>query len=279
MITRALFSVGFALALAQSAISPLAAQGAPSPDTVVVRVDGQPITEADIAAAIEELGSGTAQMDDAQKRAYALEYLVDLKIVSGAGDRERLEENPELKKRLELARQRVIMEALLTREGRRGATEPAMRAFYDETVKALKPEPEVRARHILVETEDAAKSALERVRKGEDFAAVATELSKDPGSGKDGGDLGYFTKDRMVPEFAEAAFKLDKGGVSEIVKSQFGFHVIKVEDKRDRQPPPFDQVKEQLSRYLLQKSQQDYVLKLRSEAKVEQVAPTEPKKN
>ncbi len=177
------------------------------------------------------------QLDATQRRTYAIDYLIDLKIVAAQAAKEKLAESAEFKKRLDQTRDRLLMEAILTREGDKGATEEAMRKFYDETVKGLKPAQEVRARHILVESEAEAKAALERVKKGEDFAKLAAELSKDPGSGKEGGDLGWFEKERMVPEFAEAAFKLDKGQVSDIVKTQFGFHIIKTEDKRDKQPP------------------------------------------
>ena len=137
----------------------------------------------------------------------------------------------------------------------------------------------------------------ERLKKGEDFAKVAGELSKDPGSGKDGGDLGWFTKDKMVKEFAEVAFKVEKGQMSDPVKSQFGWHIIKVEDKRQKPFPTYDQVKDQIERYVVQKAQADLIMKLRAEAKIErkdepkaeeakpgetkpgETKPAEPKKN
>ena len=122
-------------------------------------------------------------------------------------------------------------------------TEEAEHKAYDEAAKAQPPEPEVHARHILLPTEEEAKAALARIKAGEDFAKVATELSKDTAG--DGGDLGWFTKDRMVPEFADAAFKLEPGQVSDPVKSQFGWHIIKVEAKRMKTFPPFEQVKDQ----------------------------------
>ena len=137
---------------------------------------------------------------------------------------------------------------------------------------------------------------VDRLKKGEDFAKVAADVSKDPGSGKEGGDLGWFTKDRMVPEFAEAAFKLKKGEVSAPVKSQFGWHVIKLEDKRTKPLPDYAAVKPQIEQYLERKAQQDAVLALREKAKVERLdkpaapaapatpapdaaKPAEPKKN
>jgi peptidyl-prolyl cis-trans isomerase C len=137
----------------------------------------------------------------------------------------------------------------------------------DEAAAKQKPEEEISARHILVPTEDEAKAALKRVKGGEDFAKVADEVSKDPGS--KGGDLGWFTKDRMVPEFGEAAYKLSKGEISEPVKSQFGWHVIKLEDKRQKPFPSFDDVKTQVAQYVAQKSQSELILKLREAARIE----------
>lgn len=263
-------------------VSVLAASSAfAQEEKVVARVDGIAITEADVALALEELAASLQQADESQRRTYAINYLVDLKLVAAAAAKDKLGETKDFQRRIDQARERLLMEKMFTREGEKAASEQAMRAFYDETVKTLKPEQEVRARHILVEKEEEAKAALERLKKGEDFAKLAAELSKDPGSGKDGGDLGYFSKDRMVPEFAEAAFKLEKGQLSDVVKSQFGFHLIKVEDKRERPLPPFDQVKAELERYMVQKAQQDLVLKLRAAAKIERLdapaAATPPK--
>jgi peptidyl-prolyl cis-trans isomerase C len=264
-IARFTLALGVAAALTWPALAQDASKQ-------VAKVDGQVITEDDVRIALDELSSGLpAQMDAAQRRSYAIDYLIDLKIVANQAANEKLDETADFRKRLDQTRERLLMESILTREGEKGATDAALRTFYDDTVKGLKSEQEVRARHILVETEAEAKAALDRVRKGEDFAKVAAELSKDPGSGKEGGDLGWFEKGRMVPEFAEAAFKLEKGQVSEPVKSQFGFHVIKLEDRRDKKPPEFDAVKEQLKRYMTQKAQQDYVLKLREGAKVEKL--------
>jgi peptidyl-prolyl cis-trans isomerase C len=151
-----------------------------------------------------------------------------------------------------------------------------LRKVYNEVSGSQKPEPEVRARHILVATEDEAKAALKRVKGGEDFAKVADAISKDPGS--QGGDLGWFTMDRMVPEFAEAAFKLDKGQISDPVKSQFGWHVIKLEEKRTKAFPDFEQVKDQVKSYVVQKAQTDQIVTLRDAAKIEKTpdAPVAP---
>ena len=146
-------------------------------------------------------------------------------------------------------------------------TDENERKAYDEAAKAQPPEPEIHARHILVATEDEAKAALARIKAGEDFAKVAKEISKDPAG--EGGDLGWFTKDRMVPEFSAVAFTLEPGQVSDPVKTQFGWHIIKVEEKRMKTFPPFDQVKDQAARYVAQKAQSDAIQALHTDAKIE----------
>ncbi len=240
-------------------------------DKVVARVNGLPITEMDVKIATEDLSGSIPTMGEEGKAKYILDYLIDLKLLSKAAEAEKLGEGEEFAKRLAYSRDRALMEQLLVRDGAKATTPDAMQAFYAEQVKSIKPETEVHARHILVETEEEAKKALVRVKAGEDFAKLAAELSKDPGSGKDGGDLGFFTKQRMVPEFAEAAFKTEPGQVSEIVKSQFGFHIIKVEERREKKAPEFDQLKDRISQFLTQKAQQETIVKLRDTAKIEKI--------
>jgi peptidyl-prolyl cis-trans isomerase C len=163
------------------------------------------------------------------------------------------------------------METLLQQEGKAALTPDAMKKVYDEAVKQMGNEQEVRARHILVPTEDEAKAVLAEVKKGTDFAELARQKSKDPGAAAEGGDLGYFGKEQMVPEFAEVAFKLDKGQVSDPVKTQFGWHIIKVEDKRTKPVPEFDKVKDQIETYVTRKAQADYIHKLQETAKIERL--------
>jgi peptidyl-prolyl cis-trans isomerase C len=145
-----------------------------------------------------------------------------------------------------------------------------MRKLYDDSVQKAKPEEEVRARHILVETEDKAKEILKKLKAGANFAELAKAESKDTGS-SDGGDLGYFTKDQMVSEFAEVAFKLANGSLSDPVKTQFGWHIIKIEDKRTKAVPAFDAVKDDIRAYLARRAQAELVGQLRQAAKIERV--------
>ena len=162
------------------------------------------------------------------------------------------------------------MDSLLATEGKAATTDEAMKKVYEDASKQITGEQEVHARHILVETEDEAKAVKAELDKGADFAELAKKKSKDPGA-SDGGDLGFFTKDQMVPEFSAVAFALEPGKISDPVKSQFGWHIIKVEEKRNRKAPDFDQVKAQIETYVTRKAQADYVAKLREGAKIERM--------
>jgi peptidyl-prolyl cis-trans isomerase C len=209
-------------------------------------------------------------MDPATKQENLLAFLIDMKIVSQAAEDKKVENNDDFKKRLAFARSRLLMDSLLATEGKAATTDEAMKKVYDDAAKQIASEQEVRARHILVETEDEAKAIKAELDKGADFAELAKKKSKDPGA-SDGGDLGFFTKDQMVPEFSAAAFALEPGKISDPVKSQFGWHIIKVEEKRNRKPPEFDQVKSQIEAYVIRKAQAEYVAKLREGAKIERM--------
>jgi peptidyl-prolyl cis-trans isomerase C len=163
------------------------------------------------------------------------------------------------------------MDNLLSVEGKAATSDEARKKVYEEASKQITGEQEVRARHILVEKEEDAKKAEARIKGGEDFAKVAAELSTDPGSKTDGGDLGFFTKDRMVEPFAEAAFKMEPGQISDPVKSQFGWHVIKVEEKRTKPVPSLVEMQDQVNTYLERRAQQDLIVGLRSSAKIEKL--------
>lgn len=248
-----------------------AAQESAEGEKVLARVNGKPITERDLELALEELNDRLPALPESQKRDYVVGYLIDIRLGADAAEAAKLADTPEFARRLAYARDKVLVDQFLATAATEAATEAEMRKLYDETIKSLQPEEEARARHILVADEDTAKKVVERLNKGEDFAVIAAELSKDPGSAKEGGDLGYFARDRMVPEFAEAAFKLEPGKVSAPVKSQFGWHIIKLEDKRQKPVPTFDEIKDQIRTFIVQRAQQDAVLKLRDQAKIERL--------
>src|ERR1700724_1477035 len=256
-----------ALAVVLLAGLPVRAQDA---NPVLAKVNGAEIRQSDVALAEEELGPSLAQMDPAAKKENVLAFLIDMKIVAKAAEDKKIEDRPDFKARLAFTRNRLLMDNLLAAEGKAATTDEAMKKVYDEAAKQIEGEQEVHARHILVETEDEAKAIEAELKKGADFAELAKKKSKDPGAA-DGGDLGFFTKDQMVPEFSTVAFALEPGKISDPVKSQFGWHIIKVEEKRNRKAPDFDQVKGQIETYVTRKAQADYVAKLRETAKVERM--------
>jgi len=237
---------------------------------VLAKVNGAEIRASDLALAEEELGPSLAQMDPATKKENVLSFLIDMKIVSKEAEDKKIAERDDFKTRLAFARNRLLMDNLLAAEGKAATTDDNMKKVYEDAAKQISGEQEVHARHILVETEDQAKKIEEQLKKGADFAELAKKESKDPGA-SDGGDLGFFTKDQMVPEFSTAAFALEAGKISDPVKTQFGWHIIKVEEKRTRKAPDFEQVKPQIETYVVRKAQADYVSKLRAAAKVERM--------
>ncbi|MFG1298464.1 peptidylprolyl isomerase [Xanthobacter sp. V3C-3] len=260
---------GVGAALAQQAAP--AAQAAPASDPVVATVNGTPIRQSEVTIALEDIGGGLPpQLQGPQREEYVLSFLTDMTLLAKAAEAQKLDQSPEFQQRLAYARTKALMEAMMMQEAKKAVTAEAKRKTYDEFVKSAPAEAEVRARHILVEDETKAKEIAKKAKAGEDFSKLAKENSKD--SADDGGDLGYFTKEQMVPEFAEAAFKLEKGQVSDPVKTQFGWHVIKVEDKRQKPVPSYEQVEDQVEQYLVRKAQADMVTKLRTDAKVEKTA-------
>src|ERR1700704_2760645 len=261
----ALAVTGFLAAVLAAGLS------APAEDNpVLAKVNGTEIRQSDVALAEEELGPSLAQMDPAPKKDNGLSFLIDLRIVAKAAEEKKVENSEDFKRRMAFTRSRLLMDSLLASEGKAATTEDAMKKVYEEASKQITGEMEVHARHILVETEDEAKAVAEELKKGGDFADLAKKKSKDPGAA-DGGDLGFFTKEQMVPEFSAVAFALEPGKISDPVKSQFGWHIIKVEEKRNRKAPDFEQVKGQIETYVTRKAQADYVAKLREAAKVERM--------
>jgi peptidyl-prolyl cis-trans isomerase C len=257
-----------AVALAALLTAPVAR--AEDADPVIARANGVDIRQSDLALAEEDIGSAMPQMGPEQKHDYLITYLSDVIILAQAADQHQLANRADVKQRIEFERHKALMEALLQDAGKAAMTDDAMHKVYDEAIKQTPNEQEVHARHILVATEGEAKDVEAQLKNGADFAALAKQKSKDPGAAE-GGDLGYFTKDQMVPEFAEAAFKLDKGQISEPVKTQFGWHIIKLEDKRVKPTPSYDQVKGQLESYVARRAQAELVDNLRKTATIERL--------
>src|SRR6185312_7524812 len=273
-------------ALAAFALVSVAAVPAFADDPVLAKVNGTEIHQSDLTVAEEEAGQLPPMSPDAKKD-YLVQFIADMMVVSKAAEDKKMGDTPNFKAKLEFARKKLLMETILQSTAKEAMTDAAMHKVYDDAVKTMSNEQEVHARHILIrapagddkaskEAEDKIKAIIARLQKGEDFAKVASETTEDPSGKANGGDLGYFTKEQMVPEFADVAFKLDKGQISEPVHTQFGWHVIKVEDKRKKPAPSFDEVKQQIEQYVTRKAQADLVTKLRAEAKIEKMYTVAP---
>jgi peptidyl-prolyl cis-trans isomerase C len=178
--------------------------------------------------------------------------MVDREALVIEARKEGLEKDPQVQRAMERADDMVLQNAILSRDIGPSVTEAAIRAKYDQEYANKPGEEEVHADHILVDNEAQAKSIIEQLDKGADFAALAKQYSKDPAA-QNGGDLGWFKKGDMVPEFADAAFALKPGQWTQTpVKTQFGWHVIKVEGTRQAPPPSFDEAKDQIRQQLIQ---------------------------
>ncbi|MBA2126024.1 peptidylprolyl isomerase [Hyphomicrobium methylovorum] len=242
-------------------------------DKVIATIDGKPITEGDLAVAESEIGGDLGSMPGAQKRTSLLEFLIDNQLFAEAAEAEKLEQSPEFATRLAYLKRRALREMYFEKTIKSSVTDADARKSYDEQVKLMPPVEEVSARHILVETEDKAKELKAQIDKGGDFAELAKENSKDPGSKDDGGNLGYFGHGQMVPQFESIVFKMKKGEVSEPLKTQFGWHLVKLEDRRTKEPPAFDVVKDRIIQSMLLQKAQKAAVALRSKAKIEIVDP------
>lgn len=242
-------------------------------EAIVATVNGKNITEADVRLAEAEIGSDLGSLPEATKRRVLVEYLIENQLFAEAAEGDKLASSAEFDGRMQYWRRRALRDTYFDKSVKDAVSETDARRFYDEQVKQLKPEVEVQARHILVESEDKAKEIAEKIAHGADFAEMAKEHSKDPGTKDEGGSLGYFSRGQMVPQFEEAAFKLEKGDISQPVQTQFGWHLIQVEDRRERQPPDFSAIKDRLMASMMHRKAQEVAASLRGKANIEYVDP------
>lgn len=257
-----------ALALASAA---LLSGPAFADDAVLAKLNGKEIRESDLALAEVEIGPQLAEFTPAQRRRVLLEFLIEMQLFADAADGDKLTSGPDYEKRLAYWTLRAKRDAYYEKAVKGSIGDAVLKGIYDDKVKTIPPQDEVEARHILVDSEAKAKEVLEKINKGEDFAKLAEDYSSDPGSKADGGKLGYFTKGQMVKEFEDAAFALRKGEVSKPVQSKFGWHIIKVEDRRAKPLPAFEEVKEQILSGMTQQKGQQVATELRGKAGVEYV--------
>jgi len=212
----------------------------------VATVAGKPITRQDVIDSATDLPPQVMTQID-QYFPQLLNRLIGIQLVLAKGREEGLADTPEVKKFVAQAENEAISRTHIQRLVTEKVTEASLKEAYDADVAAHPPQIEVRASHILVKTEDEAKDLIKQLEGGADFATLAKEKSIDKGSGQNGGDLNWFTKETMVKEFSDAAFAMQRGDVSKVpVKSQFGWHIIKITDSRMQTPVPFEQRKDDL---------------------------------
>jgi len=234
-VSLALGGVGFT-ALAQTDTAPPA--GSPAgEDPVVAKVNGAEIRRSEVTRTIASLPPQVQQMPPQMIFPAVIDQIINGKLVAEAGYKNNVQKDPEVAERLKRSEERIVQELYLTREVQKRITAERLQEAYNQFKKENPPQDEVKASHILVDSEDAAKAIIADLKKGGDFAKIAGEKSSDKSAAQQGGDLGYFTKDQMVEPFANAAFAMKPGEISQTpVQTQFGWHVIKVVDRRTAVP-------------------------------------------
>jgi peptidyl-prolyl cis-trans isomerase C len=200
-----------------------------------------------------------------------LQFVIENELMAEAATKAGLDSGQSFEDRIKYHRRRALRDAYFDKSVRNAVPEEEAKKIYDQKVAGMKPEEEIHARHILVATEAEAKEVKERLQKGEDFATVAKEKSKDPSA--EGGDLGFFSRGQMLKPFEDAAFALKEGEISDPVQTQFGWHIIKVEEKRTRPLPTFDQVKDTIISQLTAQKAKQTIKELHDAAKIEIVDP------
>ncbi len=262
------WSLVVALVMAVSLSISLPALGADEDDAVVARVNGVEIRFSDLLLAEEETAQALANVPEDVKFEYLLSLLIDRVIVSSDARAKGLTDDPGVQRRMAYYENKALRDVYWTQLVASRISDEAAKEFYDAQVGSIEPQEEIKARHILVATEEEALAITDALEAGGDFEALAKEHSTGP-SGADGGDLGYFTAGTMVEEFNDAAFALQAGETSTPVKTKFGWHVIKVEDRRVQEVPGFDLVKDQVIEALAQQEGRTMMEEMRAAATIE----------
>jgi parvulin-like peptidyl-prolyl isomerase len=290
-IARVINSVNFrrsALACVVICMAQVALAQATPKDPLVAKVNGTEIRRSDLAIAEEAFGPALLPKEDKARREFLVNYLSDMILVANAARKSKLPDDGELQRRLAFTRNKVLMEKQLVSVANAAVSEDALHKVYDEAVKKGGGEIETRVRNILFRfdnpadeaavraAEARAAAALERIRSGEDFVAVASETTEAPAGRMNGGDLGFLSKAQMGLEFSEAASTLAVGGVSGLIRTAFGWHIIKIEDKRERAIPAFDKVRKEIELVVMRRAQVELVNRLRAAAKIERLDQGEP---
>lgn len=244
-----------------------AAAATTTDDTVVATVNGDKILRKDVMQAVEKLPVKDVEIEKIFP--FVVDQMINEKLIDGATAKAKVEDTPEFKKRMELVKAQLVKQLYLESQLKDKVSDKAVQAEYEKFKKENKGKEEVHARHILVPTEEEAKQVIKDLEAGQKFNDLAAKRSSDPSNAQQGGDLGYFLRDDMVPEFSEAAFSTKPGTYTKTpVKTSFGWHVIKVEDKRARAVPELKEVEMAIRNKLGQDALQKLVQDLRANAEI-----------
>jgi peptidyl-prolyl cis-trans isomerase C len=260
-------------ALIAGVVATVGSLSAGAQERVIAKVNGKTLTDTDMKLAEAEIGSDLGSLPEATKRRVLIEFLIETQLFADAAEGQRLAVGSSFEEPMQYWRRRALRDAYFDKTVRETISDAEAKKFYENQVGAQKSDQEVRARHILVESHDKAREVYEKLAHGGDFARLAKEYSKDPGSKDQGGDLGFFGRGQMVPQFEEAVFRLKKGEVSEPFESQFGWHIVRLDDRRQRAAPTFEAVKGQVVASMIHRRAQQVAADLRGKAQIEYIDP------
>lgn len=265
-LNRALSLAGAALVGAALLTSPVIAQ---QPAKVLAKVNGVAITEQDLTYAEREIGGNLGNVSDpAQRRKILLQFVIESQLLADAAMKEKLGDGAGFEKHMAYWKRRALREAYFEKQVHNQISEAEVKKFYDSQAALAKAKVQVRARHILLKTEEKAKEIFEMIAHDGDFEELARKHSTGP-SRESGGDLGFFGKGQMVPPFEKAVMALKVGEVSEPVKTRFGWHLIKLEDRRTATIAPYAELKHRIVHHLASQKTRKVTADLRKSAKIE----------
>ncbi len=270
MLVGAAATLLLALALPASAADTTPAPDAAAADQTVATVNGTPIRMSDLAVAAQEFADQLKRIPPDKQRAALIDVVIDIRLLARAAEAEGIDKQPDVAGRLAFARDQALRGEYLHAKVFSSITDAAVKKRYDEETAKFVPGDEIHVRHILVKTEDEAKAVIADLDKGGDFAKIATDKSLDPGTAPKGGDLSFIGRGRTVKPFEDAAFALDVGAYTKTpVQSDYGWHVIKVEEKRKEAPPSIDERADAIRQAMVQELFTAEREKLRAAAKIE----------
>jgi len=237
---------------------------------VVATVDGRDITRVDVYRYIQAMPANVQQLPASQVYPLALQQVINTRLIQNMAEDADLENDPEVQQQLDMAQQQIIRNVYIQRKVDEKITDDKLQKEYKEYVKELPKVEERKARHILVDSESKAEELISELEDGAKFEELAKENSIGP-TAPEGGELGWFAKEDMVPEFAEVAFNMDKGKYTKVpVQTQFGWHVILIEDVRNRPAPSFEEMKPMLQVQLRREILEDMLADWKDNAEIEQ---------